>query len=250
MLKKPPILGSDRVPLVSEHARHASFLHLCSLARSEADAKRRETYYTQALSVLEGTTMSSGTPELLLGVADCFYQLRRYMPALEALGNGASRGWELPEHCELRGRCLFKLGEFERALAAFQAAVDMGVNTRENQTWMMRCRAKLTMETDAAAAKERLIMMEEPVVDKSIRHDWYQSNTHVNLVVYVSGLREDQVSATYEPTSVDLVINGDHLHFDFEKEINPQDARILIGKTKVEVRMAKAAPGRWRLDKC
>lgn len=250
MLKKPPILGPERVPIVSEHALVASFLHLCAIARAEPDAKRRETRYNEALAVVQRSKEKESTPEIILAIADCLYQLRKYVEALEVLASGERRGWELPEHCELRGRCLFKLGEFGRAMAAFQSALDMGVNTRENRTWIMRCRAKETMETDPAAAKELLIVMEEPAVVPVIKHDWYQSNTHINLVVYVAGLSEDQVSATYKPKSVDVVVNGNTLHFDFEKEIDPADARITVTKTKVEVRMAKAVASQqlWRLD--
>ena len=249
MLKKPPLLGVDPKPQVSDHAAEASFLHLCSMARSELDEQRRDSLLNDALD-LARYIRDQPTPEILLASAECQYQLGQYAKALECVKGGRERGWCLPDHCELRGRCLYKLGEFERAISAFEEAAEMGANTHENEMWIMRCRAHLTMENDEETAKERLIIIDAAPPTPTIRHDWYQSNTHVNLVVYVAGLTQDQVQAEFTERSVDVVIRDTRLHFALEKEIDPNDGRVSISKTKVEVRMKKAVPGPqgWHLD--
>ena len=225
-----------------------SFLHMCNLARAEPDPMKRQRKYNDALAIGKIIKQDS-TPELLLAVAECYYNQRSYINTLDVLSKGTRKGWAFAEHCELRGRCLFKMEEYETAIAAFREATELGGNPRDNKTWIMRCHARYAMKNDRTGSA--MILMDSVPAHEELAHDWYQTSTYVSLVVYAEGLKEDQVKAEFTEKSVDVVIDAKEptrLHFDLEREINPADTRVTIGRTKVEVRMAKAVPSKqgWK----
>lgn len=227
-----------------------SFLHLCSIARAETNQTERKRKYKDALALAKLVKQDS-TPEVLIEVAECYYSQCLYVNALEVLSRGSRNGWSFADHCELRGRCLFKLEEYEMAISAFREATELGGNPRTNKVWIMRCQARYSMKNERTGPS--VIVMDSPPNYPELTHEWYQTSTHVSLLVYVAGLTDDQVKAEFTDKSVDVVVDGKEptrLHFDLEKEINPADTRVTVGSTKVEVRMAKAVPGKqfWKFD--
>lgn len=206
---------------------------------------------TEALELLG--SCSATNPELLISIVDCYFTLGKYVTALEMLEKGIKRGWKLPEIVEYKGKCLFKLGEFERAIYVFKEAIEIGANARECDTWLMRCKAHAKMEqwsSNMEYHRDKVIVIDPPITITELKHDWYQSKTDVTLVVYCAGLTEDQVKVKFGERSVDLFIEGKervHVHYDLEKEIK-DGGRVSVGKSKIEVKMAKAVPNQnWKL---
>lgn len=237
----------DAQARVHEYAAEVSFLHLVALAKVDGDGPTKEKLFREALSLIK-IGHYDATPELLYATGECHFGLRNYTTALDVLSRGFQLGWQLPNLIELRGRCLFQLGEYKRAMASFLEVADMGSNTRENLTWVMRCQARDTTERDTMS---RLIEIDAPVMSLDVRHDWYQTKTHVNLIVYAVGLTEDQFKVTYTERSVEIAIDQNgatkKMQLELEHEIDPKCCDVTIGQVKVEVRMAKSVQGMWKL---
>jgi tetratricopeptide (TPR) repeat protein len=199
--------------------------------------------YGEALKLLERTDYRS-SPELLVLAAKCRYHEGKITSALELLLYGLKSGWKIPEIYKLKGQCLFKQGEFTLAhqdfVSAFQIQPD--VNT---QLWIQRCEARFTLEDDPASPNILVFETPPPV---RIRHDFYQSASHITLVIYVPNLTEEQLKVTFETMRVDVEIFQRECHllkFKLEKAIIPDKSasRIALSKGKVEIQMAKAVPG-------
>jgi hypothetical protein len=78
------------------------------------------------------------------------------------------------------------------------------------------------------------------------RHDYYHSNTHVVLVIYISNLTGDQIDVSFESRRVTIRIVQKEvamLRFKMEHPILPECSKWVLSATKIEVKMAKAAPG-------
>merc|ERR1712168_436106 len=100
----------------------------------------------------------------------------------------------------LKGRALFGLDDFTGAIDAVKTAIDNGIEGE-----------------DLENAKALLDESNKKQILKSVRRDWYQTDTHV----------------TYE------------LKMALEKKIDPETSAFKITPSKIEVRLKKADGFRW-----
>ncbi|KAI9444779.1 SGS-domain-containing protein, partial [Lactarius indigo] len=80
----------------------------------------------------------------------------------------------------------------------------------------------------------------------TIRHEFYETDEKLILTVFDRGADPAQVNVKFEPRSV-LYENGDkslHVH-PLKGQIDPEQSSFVVGKVKVELRLVKAAQGRW-----
>ncbi|KAH9178692.1 SGS-domain-containing protein [Lactarius sanguifluus] len=80
----------------------------------------------------------------------------------------------------------------------------------------------------------------------TIRHEFYETDEKLILTIFDRGADPTQVNVKFEPRTV-LYENGDKsLHFHpLKGQIDPEQSSFVVGKVKVELRLVKAAQGRW-----
>lgn len=80
----------------------------------------------------------------------------------------------------------------------------------------------------------------------TIRHEFYETDEKLILTLFDRGADPAQVNVTFEPRSI-LYENGDkNLRFSpLKGQIDPVQSSFVVGKVKVELRLVKAAQGRW-----
>jgi suppressor of G2 allele of SKP1 len=186
---------------------------------------------------------------MLVCTARCYYFQGRITAALEVLNHADKLGWNIPDVLLLKGRCLYRMYEYERALAVFTEADQMTSNAY-TQTWILRCKAHLEMEANPDNPEKVIIY--DPQSSGGVKYDWYQSDTHISLLVFVPNLSRDAVKVEFGEKRIDIEItqNGvSSYHFNLEKEIVPSESRIELSGTKVEIKMKKAEKGTqgWKL---
>jgi tetratricopeptide (TPR) repeat protein len=206
----------------------------------------------QALSVVNIGELDS-SPELILAAATCHdanqgtNSTAQCTKALEVIARGIWHGWNLPDLIILKGRCFFRLGDFEMAREAFQEADEIKPDP-QTKLWIARCEARLLIESNQDSP--RIIRFEAPS-SIDLKRDWYQSSAYVTLVVYASHVKQDELKVTFHDTRVDVEIVQKEiamLRFRLEKPILPDQSRFEITPSKVEVRMMKALAGeKWKL---
>ena len=168
-------------------------------------------------------------------------------------------------HAHLRkGIAHFELEQYAAAKKAFAAGKVVVPAASESlgkrfQTWIRKCDAELDSDDEdvdltAPAAPVQPVAASVPVpspvvaAKPSIRHEWYQSATHVTISIFQKHLTKDDVVVEFEPTKlrVQLRVNDEMIEaldkslFD---EISVAESTWLVGGVKVEVRLKKAAVG-------
>ncbi|KAI0296167.1 SGS domain-containing protein [Russula brevipes] len=80
----------------------------------------------------------------------------------------------------------------------------------------------------------------------TIRHEFYETDERLTLTVFDRGADPAHVNVTFQPRSI-LYENGDK-NLDLQPlkgQIDPERSNFVVGKVKVEIRLVKAAQGRW-----
>jgi len=80
----------------------------------------------------------------------------------------------------------------------------------------------------------------------TIRHEFYETDEKLILTIFDRGADPAQVNVKFEARSI-LYENGDknlQLH-PLKGQIDPEQSSFVVGKVKVELRLVKAAQGRW-----
>ena len=119
-----------------------------------------------------------------------------------------------------KGQACFSLQEYESAKAAFAKAVEFDPSSRELKRWKRKCDAELESATGAtppltpvvpaaAAAPPASGGPSAPpaTTDSSkVRHEWYQSSTHVVVSILARGIAKEAVSVDFADATVDVAI--------------------------------------------
>ncbi|KAI9509083.1 SGS-domain-containing protein [Russula earlei] len=79
-----------------------------------------------------------------------------------------------------------------------------------------------------------------------LRHEFYETDERVTLTVFDRGADPTLVNVKFQPRSI-YYENGDK-KLDLQPlkgQIDPDKSSFIVGKVKVEIRLVKAAQGRW-----
>eukprot|EP01096_Ripella_sp_DP13-Kostka_P014286 TRINITY_DN6409_c0_g1_i2.p1 TRINITY_DN6409_c0_g1~~TRINITY_DN6409_c0_g1_i2.p1 ORF type:complete len:376 (+),score=154.54 TRINITY_DN6409_c0_g1_i2:78-1205(+) len=188
-----------------------------------------------------------------------------------------------------KGVALFYLSEYESARSSFVAGLACGGSNDQFDTWIRKCDAEIENEEGASETpKEKVEEVQEqpqssssasPVVVEvptpikvepvnpplpvnvpapfdappkpKVRHEWYQTPTHVTVEVYQKGVKKEDAEITFSEEelhiSIKLSASSEYsLDLSLCDKISPQDTVVSFLSTKVEVRLKKANEGtKW-----
>ena len=98
---------------------------------------------------------------------------------------------------------------------------------------------------DLESAKSLLEESNKKQALKSVRRDWYQTDTHVIITVLIKKVKADDVSVSYSPDSLDFSVKLPEkdvtyeLKLALEKKIDPEASAFKITPSKIEIRLKK-----------
>lgn len=141
----------------------------------------------------------------------------------------------------------FHLEEYESAKTSYQIALESADATKDqsiikqSRTGIRKCDVEIQEKPVAV-----------PVVKKptNIRHEWYQSPTHVTVSIFQKKMNQDTVQVQMEPNRlcVVVIINGESktaLDITLQEEIDPKTSEQQIFATKIELKLKKKVPIQW-----
>lgn len=172
------------------------------------------------------------------------------------------------EALQLRGEALFELEEWESAKDSFEqaaaAATAAGVDPGPFQLWARKCQAELDLEEDEEDEEEDVqqqqavpasAKLEEdaplpPIARPKVRHEWYQSQTHVVVEVFLKNLKKEDVRVDLAEQHLDICIKTSEsreftLDLTLCDKIDVSESKWTILSTKLEIRMKKVEQARW-----
>jgi len=80
----------------------------------------------------------------------------------------------------------------------------------------------------------------------SIRHEYYENDERTTVSIFDRGADPEKVSIQFEPRKVTYTHGEKTLVLEpLKGQINPDACEFTVGKVKVELRLSKAAQGRW-----
>jgi len=142
-----------------------------------------------------------------------------------------------PESAEawfMKGKSLFHLQEFVGAISATQSAVDYGIAGAELSS------AIALLEE----AKKKQIV-------KSVKRDWYQTDSHVIINVLIKKVKAVDVDVKYGEDFLEFSAKiPDHdvsydLNIKLARKIDREASAFKVTPSKIEIRLKKADGFRW-----
>jgi len=179
---------------------------------------------------------------------------------------------------QLRGEALFGMEEWESAKESFEqaaaAATAAGADAKPCAVWARKCQAELDLEEEeeegdeaeaapapaaaaaapAAGAPASAALEADaplpPIARPKVRHEWYQSQTHVVVEVFIKKLRKEDVQVEMGEQTLSVCIKTSEsseftLDLTLCDKIIVEESKYTILSTKLEIRMKKAEQARW-----
>lgn len=187
-------------------------------------------------------------------------KLKRTMEALSdsksalQLDPKSSSGWFR------NGEALFELGEFEAALSAFESGAQSDPEKSAKwDMWQRKCKAELAAEekkevkttTTASEVKPTPAQPSAPAPVQKIRHEWYQTDSHVVVTIFCKGLKREQVRDSISTNSYSIVIDVPGSSEPWHQEVQlcaaivPAESKVELLSTKIELWLKKQFAARW-----
>ena len=160
--------------------------------------------YEAALQHYSAAIAAGGSADAYSKRAAAQLQLARYTEAAADATASLKLQPTLKAHWRA-GQACFALHQFEAARAAFADAAKLEPSSRELKRWLRKCDAEL--ESAAVAAPSAAMPAAAapapppaPLTDSSkIRHEWYQSSTHMVVSVLARGVAKQARHPSYPP---------------------------------------------------
>ncbi|KAH9982925.1 SGS-domain-containing protein [Lactifluus volemus] len=80
----------------------------------------------------------------------------------------------------------------------------------------------------------------------TVRHEFYETDDRLTITIFDRGADPAHVNVEFQPRGI-VYSNGDK-QLDLQPlkgQIDPEKSSFIVGKVKVEIRLVKAAQGRW-----
>lgn len=198
-------------------------------------------------------------------------RLKRYTEAASD-ATAAVKLQATPKAYARKGQASFHLGEFEAARVAFSKALEMLPGTMgqaELKRWVRKCDAEIALESappvdiSATTAPAPVNPMAPPAPAPSaasassstsdpnrIRHEWYQTQTHVIVSILARNVPKDKVVVDFSETEVDVCVTLEssaeyQLSLSLFHKVVAKECKFSVGSSKVELKLKKLVPGKW-----
>jgi len=205
-------------------------------------------YYTRAIQ------LDDTRSEYFLNRAHVLQKLDQYKNSLLDAEKAISLNPQDPKTFLRKGIACFHLGEYKDAREAFEQSSKIGGNELGIRQWLAWTDEKLQKTNIPDVVKsEPVVVPEVPPITRlptTIKHDWYQTESHVCVTVLAKNLDPSRVTVHF--STMNMVMNAElpnlenySLNLNLSFPIVPDHCSFAVLKTKVEIKMKKLEGIRW-----
>lgn len=205
------------------------------LIRQANSAFVSEDYAEAAELYTKAIQIDDSKSEYYVNRAHALQKLERYTESKADAQKAIDLNPSDPKAYLRKGIACFHLQQYEEAQEAFQASSTHGGNDAGIRQWL-------------TWTEEKLLRSKKTPV--TIKHDWYQTESHVCVTVLAKNLSPDSVSVQFAPSTMmmkaKLPDGTDYeLNLNLSFPIVPEQSSHTVMKTKVEIKMKKCDGIRW-----
>jgi len=209
-------------------------------------------YYTRAIQ------LDDSQAEYFLNRAHVLQKLDQYKKSLLDSEKAISLNPQNPKtFCNAflrKGIACFHLGDYKEAREAFEQSSKLGGNELGIRQWLAWTDEKLSKNNTSDSVKSEPVLA--PTVSSAtrsqpiIKHDWYQTESHVCVTVLAKNLDPSKVNVNF--STMQMALNAElpnletySLNLSLSYPIIPDHSSFTVLKTKVEIKMKKCEGIRW-----
>jgi len=205
-------------------------------------------YYTRAIQ------LDDTQSEYFLNRAHVLQKLDQYKNSLQDAEKAITLNPQDPKTFLRKGIACFHLGDYKEAREAFEQSSKIGGNELGIRQWLAWTDEKLLKAMPKESVKSEPVSA--PTVSSVtrpqpvIKHDWYQTESHVCVTVLAKNLNPSQVTVNF--STMNMVMNAElpndekySLNLNLSYPIVPDHSSFTVLKTKVEIKMKKCEGIRW-----
>jgi len=183
-----------------------------------------------------------------------------------------------------KGIACFDMEEFETAKISFKNGLQIEPTNNSFKTWIRKCNSELEidddLETENSSKKTKsdevpstitpqssspihptqpptqpstssVTNNQKPSNDQKLRHEWYQTATHVYVSLFVKNVKSEQARFEIKEKSINVVIKLSETNefvFDVDlcDKIIPSESTTQILSTKIEIKLKKSNQAKWK----
>ncbi|KAH3830620.1 protein SGT1 homolog isoform X2 [Dreissena polymorpha] len=224
------------------------------------------TLYTQALE------LERNRDDIFCNRAQAYFKLEKYKETVEDASEALRMNSSNVKAYHRKGTGLFYLEDYVSAKEAFEAGLKYSDEDSFNfPLWIKKCEAEIDLQKNGAGVEQGVGVSEvktsgataEPMevkqevppepVKPTIRHDWYQTPTHVIVNIFYKNCKQEDASIDIQDRllQADLVLpDREPYQLKFSPlahPIDPSASSYKILKTKIEVKMKKREGLQWKV---
>lgn len=101
---------------------------------------------------------------------------------------------------------------------------------------------------DEQQINEKLQQEQPQQLQKRPQYEWYQSQTHATMVLYIKDVDKSQIDLKFSNDFFDMTINAPQkilMHVHLSKNIDPTQSSFSVTPKKIEIKMKKQEEGQW-----
>jgi len=206
----------------------------------DEDYQRAEQLYTEALGI------DSTRDDIYCHRAQARLQQANFEGAAKDCDEAIQLNENNSKAYVRKGTALFQLNEFEKAYAVFSEGKKRFENEKVYGDWIKKCQDKLPSQK----VQENQTVPQPKASTPAVRHEWYQTHTHVIITVFAKNVSKDNLTVDVTEKQVKVDISDYHgspfnLTLHLAHVIVSQESKIKLLSTKIEVKLKKQEGIQW-----
>jgi len=167
--------------------------------------------------------------------AQAHMQLQHYQDAVDDCEKALKLNKNNSKAYIRKGTALFNLKEFNKACETFKDGQQLFPSETTYNDWIKKCENSMPILGPPKPA---------------VRHEWYQTHTHVIVTVFAKGIKKDNLTVDVDDKKLKIDIKeyqGSPFLLDIilAHTILPDQCKVQILSTKIEVKLKKSEGIQW-----
>lgn len=216
---------------------------------SKANSAFVDENYAEALNLYNKVLEQDPTNgQAYLKRSHAQFKLGKWEATIQDVDKALEHGCKNAKALFRKGQAAFNLKEYKQAKEALEEASKLDSQDNDLVGWIEKCASKLKIAQDSAEKSQTELA--PPAVPGKIRHDWYQTESHVVITILLKNQKPEDIETKFTKNAIWFkakLLSGDdyELAVDLAHPVIAEQTTYKCYSTKVEIRAKKEEGIRW-----